>query len=155
MTKKRADMSPDEIERARQSTRTSLAKWRQNNLDVDRENSRKYREANPTRRSEWGQENKEHIRQYQAANKKRDTIARWKREGFVFDNDEDYWYNRYITATVCEVTGEPFGKAHHRHLDHDHVTGRVRGVVCARINHALGNVEDSIDTLQSLIEYLT
>src|SRR5208282_2980477 len=34
--------------------------------------------------------------------------------------------------------------------DHDHTTGAVRGVLCSPCNFALGNVKDSIDTLQRL-----
>ncbi len=39
-------------------------------------------------------------------------------------------------------------------LDHDHETGRVRGVVCHPCNIALGLVNDSIEHLKMLIEYL-
>jgi hypothetical protein len=40
------------------------------------------------------------------------------------------------------------------HIDHDHATGKIRGLLCFHCNVALGHVEDSIDALRGLIKYL-
>lgn len=40
------------------------------------------------------------------------------------------------------------------HVDHCHRTGAIRGVLCANCNVALGHVDDSIEKLQMLINYL-
>lgn len=40
------------------------------------------------------------------------------------------------------------------HVDHDHKTGRVRGILCGHCNSALGFARDDIATLQRLIDYL-
>lgn len=52
----------------------------------------------------------------------------------------------------CELT-DPRGFA--PHLDHDHETGRVRGILCQGCNNGLGNFKDSISTLQKAINYLS
>lgn len=39
-------------------------------------------------------------------------------------------------------------------VDHDHVTGDVRGLLCGRCNAVLGYAEDSPVTLRSAIHYL-
>ena len=39
-------------------------------------------------------------------------------------------------------------------VDHDHQTGRVRGLLCYNCNSTLGHAKDSIDILQSSIRYL-
>lgn len=39
-------------------------------------------------------------------------------------------------------------------VDHDHKTGRVRGLLCNNCNLALGNAKDSVETLRRLIGYL-
>lgn len=39
-------------------------------------------------------------------------------------------------------------------VDHDHRTGRTRGLLCTSCNTALGNVKDSPRTLAAMIVYL-
>jgi Recombination endonuclease VII len=40
------------------------------------------------------------------------------------------------------------------HVDHDHQTGQVRGILCFNCNQALGNVHDDPAVLVQLITYL-
>lgn len=39
-------------------------------------------------------------------------------------------------------------------VDHDHVTGKVRGLLCHQCNFVIGNAEDNVNTLESAIKYL-
>jgi len=50
------------------------------------------------------------------------------------------------TCATCD--GKP------EHVDHDHTTGKVRGVLCFNCNQALGNVRDNPATLHQLSRYL-
>ena len=40
-------------------------------------------------------------------------------------------------------------------IDHCHLTGTIRGLLCSRCNTAIGLVEDNIKTLESAAAYLT
>ncbi len=39
-------------------------------------------------------------------------------------------------------------------VDHCHSSNRVRGILCRQCNIALGNVQDNVQTLLKLVEYL-
>lgn len=39
-------------------------------------------------------------------------------------------------------------------IDHDHATGKVRGLLCNDCNLALGKIKDSIETLENMVAYL-
>lgn len=40
------------------------------------------------------------------------------------------------------------------HVDHDHLTQQVRGVLCSCCNQGLGNFRDNAQTLRNAINYL-
>ncbi|MFD7900151.1 endonuclease VII domain-containing protein [Streptomyces sp. NPDC059743] len=52
---------------------------------------------------------------------------------------------------ICR-TEQPSGRGWH--IDHCHITGVVRGLLCARCNLGLGHFRDDPDVLSAAIEYL-
>lgn len=53
---------------------------------------------------------------------------------------------------VCKICGEP--EAPHLFVDHDHVTGEVRGLLCNKCNAGLGMFRDCPEHLENAAEYL-
>jgi hypothetical protein len=41
-----------------------------------------------------------------------------------------------------------------QHVDHDRLTGRIRGVLCSCCNQGLGNFRDNVAALKAAIDYL-
>lgn len=41
------------------------------------------------------------------------------------------------------------------HVDHDHETGKIRGLLCKKCNTAIGLMKDSIYNLNNMINYLS
>ena len=69
------------------------------------------------------------------------------------------WAQNYCCA-ICGVKEEELVKVstaplnQHLHVDHNHVTGEVRGLLCFRCNHGLGKFQDSIEFLEAAADYL-
>jgi hypothetical protein len=51
---------------------------------------------------------------------------------------------------ICAICGRPDPE----HVDHDHDTGAVRGILCFNCNGGLGQFRDSIDSLLTAASYL-
>jgi hypothetical protein len=63
------------------------------------------------------------------------------------------WYEK--TKESCEICGIRWEEGQDKLcLDHDHNTGKIRGVLCKHCNHVLGHAYDSINTLESAVFYL-
>jgi hypothetical protein len=58
-------------------------------------------------------------------------------------------------CAICR-RNDPGDKAiKHFHVDHNHITGQVRGLLCARCNKGLGMFEENVVSLENAIAYLS
>lgn len=55
---------------------------------------------------------------------------------------------------VCKICNGSCTSGRRLAVDHCHVTGKVRGLLCSRCNTSIGKFEDSVDLLKSAIAYL-
>lgn len=56
---------------------------------------------------------------------------------------------------VCAICGTNSDQSTRRfHLDHNHITGRVRGVLCGYCNTAIGFLREDKDTVAKALKYL-
>lgn len=84
------------------------------------------------------------------ANRKGDQVARYD------SREKRHGLRRSIAQRLRAQAGGCWvcGSADDLSVDHDHRTGRIRGVLCGDCNRALGLVRDSTFVLARLIEYL-
>ncbi len=71
----------------------------------------------------------------------------------VSKEEAKYWYERSMTC--CEICGKSWEEGTERLcIDHDHHTGKVRGILCKHCNHVLGHSKESLDILDNAKAYL-
>lgn len=73
--------------------------------------------------------------------------------------EQTYWEMFEAQGGVCAICKQAEtrinrGTLAHLAVDHDHNTGRVRGLLCATCNAGIGHFRDDTDLLQSAIVYL-
>jgi hypothetical protein len=54
----------------------------------------------------------------------------------------------------CVICNKEFKSNRNTFIDHDHVSGKVRGLLCPKCNNLLGSCGDNIEILKSAIIYL-
>jgi hypothetical protein len=69
---------------------------------------------------------------------------------------EDYWRILGEQGGRCAICGadEAGGKHNRWHVDHNHRTGQVRGLLCHSCNIGIGHLRENPDVLRSAIDYL-
>ena len=60
-------------------------------------------------------------------------------------------YDKLIKTGVCEICGCTPIKIH---LDHCHITSRIRGILCPKCNRGLGHFNDDSSLLMKAVQYL-
>lgn len=120
-------------EKAAEASRKSASKWQKEHRVKSSANKQKYKKDHP--------------------DKTRDGYYR-RTYGITL---ADYDQMLVDQGGVCKICGadSPGGRGWRFQVDHCHLTGRVRGLLCYRCNTLLGNAQDSPATLARAIEYLT
>jgi len=60
----------------------------------------------------------------------------------------------YRQANACALCVRPFGRRRAPHVDHNHDTKRVRGLLCSECNTGLGKLGDSLGSILRAAAYL-
>ncbi len=73
--------------------------------------------------------------------------------------EEEFQKLLTLQGGVCACCGRPeisiqYNKLRSLSVDHDHRTGRVRGLLCSKCNTALGLLDENIDKCYMLINYI-
>ena len=59
-----------------------------------------------------------------------------------------------LIKTSCDICGKEFKSSKDKHIDHNHNTGKIRGVLCSRCNTFLGYYELYFDLIKIFKHYL-
>jgi hypothetical protein len=115
-------------------------------------------ESNRARAREWQRQNPERYRATQQAylesGKKKiaDRKSHLKRKFGLTPDEFDELLE--LQDGGCAICGELPSERVSLHVDHDHVTGEVRGILCMRCNNALGLFREDPDLLTEAAHYL-
>ena len=99
----------------------------------------------------WSDYRKEYMaRNPDQAQKKRDYMR-----GYLYGMDPNT-YTRLFEAQggVCAICGKPEPEFRRLRIDHDHTTGKVRGLLCSGCNTGLTRFGDSPEGLQRVLDYV-
>lgn len=97
-------------------------------------------------------------KEYKQLNPEQSTNAHYKRSfGLTLNDVKSLLEGQFNKCALCEkelsvLQGRGFSTI--AHVDHDHVTGKVRGVLCGNCNTALGKLGDSVASIEKVLSYL-
>ena len=135
-------------------------KNRQHFLDKDREYRSRSRGKRLAAAAEWRKKNPERLAAYyktQYARKKAFYVdynrasALRRNYGITIEQYESMYRDQNGSCAVCvgvNISGRRLA------VDHDHKTGKIRGLLCSRCNSAIGLARESKDILLDLFQYL-
>ena len=121
--------------------------WKAANKEKVAAQNKAYREANKEKaavqQKAWKEANKEQIRDQ----------GLQKKYGITLADYEDMLEAQDGHCAICPKTP---AEEHHSvlHVDHNHETGEVRGLLCNSCNKGLGHLGDSTEILTSALQYL-
>jgi len=79
-----------------------------------------------------------------------DRRCSWKKQGIIF-TFEEYLKMMAVQKQKCKICQGQFSSLE---VDHDHVSGKVRGLLCGNCNRGIGHFKDNTKSLQRAIYYL-
>ena len=93
--------------------------------------------------------NKEKMKKYHTPEKTWKRVKKWRKR--VIDYDKRFKDQKGKCA-ICGIKRENIKRDFAN--DHNHKTGKIRGLLCGNCNMGLGQFSDNIKTLQKAIKYL-
>jgi hypothetical protein len=122
------------------------------NKDVENTISREYYLKNSLKvRAQVKQSRLDRGEEFQVENKARRRKALLKTYGLSMDEYESM--NR-TQRGVCAICGGINKSIRRLHVDHDHATKKVRGLLCSKCNVALGLLKDDAGLVMKAYQYL-
>lgn len=122
----------DPVERRRLMHNARRKRWRERNPQLARDNAKRWRDENPDRYRVSSREN-------------------WlKRYGLNAASYSAIWKEQVERCACCLSTES----TNRWHIDHEHSTGRIRGIICGKCNTGIGLLGDSVEGVERALAYL-
>lgn len=126
--------------------------------------SKAWRKANPGGNTEsvrqWKLRNPDKVKNYikkRRSEQPEKVSAVWRKHkyGITAQQYDAMLLSQSGRCAICAKEFHHVGrKTHKPQVDHDHATGKVRGLLCTECNHGLGRFMDSPERLLKAVEYL-
>lgn len=132
-----ADKNPEK-------NRARAKAWARANREKNVRRSAEWRKANPEANREWSKAHPEVRKaQYKSQN--------LKKYGVSLDE-----FGKMLIAQngVCKICRQKCSTGRDLAVDHDHESGRVRGLLCSSCNNGLGRFQDNALLLRAAADYL-
>lgn len=129
----RAEYTRKYRENNREKVAASKAACRKSNPEIDAAYAKAYRKRNPEKHKET----------YKRQNLKKYGLTPEGKTGLCEKQNNK-----------CKICLNNFLNSRDTHVDHDHTTGVIRGILCSSCNLLLGHAKDNKDILKSAIKYL-
>lgn len=144
------------IEEKREYNRLKMAKWLKNHPEK--------REQNRLKNIEWRKDNREKCRQatanWRSKNPDYETNRKLKERYGI--TPEKYTELLVVQGNRCAICGNEETARHNRSkkvqklaVDHDHLTGKIRGILCQECNRGIAKFHEDISRLRGAIDYLS
>jgi hypothetical protein len=111
----------------------------------------KNREKINQEKKEYRVKNKEKIKEYNK-HRPRKNNYKYKKYNLTPEEYTEMFNNQNGCCAICGTHQNKLKKQ--LSIDHNHVTGKIRGLLCQKCNQGLGFFNDNINSLNQAISYL-
>lgn len=127
---------------------------------------KKYQQANRskinTTKREWANNNKDKVAEYNRKSRLKNLLVykEYQKKYWYSITEDEYQEMLKSQNNKCKICSSSFtltsqhNKVYVPHIDHCHITGKVRGLLCSKCNQALGLFKDDINIIFNVIKYL-
>jgi len=126
-----------------------------------RQRSREFKDKKNTNRknryandAEFREKKKAEVREYNARKPHIKQAQRLSMYGLTINDHSDLVKKQDGKCAICGLQPSNENKYNQFYIDHNHTTGKIRGLLCNKCNFAIGHFNDSIDILKNAIKYL-
>lgn len=135
------------VKQARQENPERFRQYDKNRYNSRKEWREQYvlknREQINANKREWAKKNREKIQ----------NTDRKRRYGVTKSVYKQTLVEQNNNCTIC-IKKLDLNKPRAVHTDHNHATGKFRGILCHNCNHILGHAKENIEILKLAIEYI-